>query len=187
MSRLVRFCGRVQLHLLLQKGRLINSDSAFFFFCSGCALCPVSLSQQETGCPHCNRLYIWGTERGTSIYHTCTNVKGRYDSEDSSVRFGLRRRKGLSFNSAFGDLTSLFGAVGETNLTACEGLPVEWYVQWDSTFHALFKRLWECTWVNLGWKYCFCAVQEINSLTSILTCNHISIIIRMIDSAWIRQ
>lgn len=31
MSGLVRFCSRVQLHLLLQKGRLINSESAFFF------------------------------------------------------------------------------------------------------------------------------------------------------------
>lgn len=30
MSRLVHFCSRVQLHLLLQKGRLINSESALF-------------------------------------------------------------------------------------------------------------------------------------------------------------
>lgn len=30
MSGLAHFCSRVQLHLLLQKGRLINSESAFF-------------------------------------------------------------------------------------------------------------------------------------------------------------
>lgn len=43
----VRFCSRVQLLILVQKGRLINSESAVFFFPAGC--CPLSASSGTTG------------------------------------------------------------------------------------------------------------------------------------------
>ena len=157
----MHFYRRVRLHLLLQKGRLINAwVSVFCFLVFALAVPSVRflphnrkqavLSAADSEPRGWKRAQMYAIHAHLPRGKVQVEDTGRGGGEDSSVRFVARKQLGWSLKFAAGELASLQATVGETNLAAC----VEAFLCSDTTdgiwrFMHNLKRLWECTWMNL--------------------------------------